>query len=819
MRALWQDIRYGLRSLGKKPGFAFVVVLTLALGIGADTAIFSVVYGVLLRPLPYPEADRIVQLSISYNGRLDYSGFAAPEFAFWEAHGEPFQCLAATTPVGFNLSSGSQPLRVHALRVSKDYFRVMGVQPALGREFSRDEDSLNGPKVAILGNALWKSQFGAEAGIVGKTISLDGAPYTVVGVMPADFQTIPPIDIWSTIGQVSHSIGSGINYAVIGRLQGGASRGQADSYLGSLKDPFFKQFRTHSYAAHRQGIAFRATALTSMLAFGYTTPLIVLFGAIGFVLLIACANVANLLLSRAAGRGKEIAIRTALGASRARLFRQLLTESLLLAVLGGTLGLLMATWGLNLLLALAPADLPRAHDVFLDRWALGFTALISLLTGVLFGLAPAIQSFRIDLNNSLKENLGQATTGTARARFRSALAVGEIALSFILLAGAALLIETFANLLHTNPGFDPRPILALQTWTTGQKFTTSAAASGFFQKNSDSAAISSFYQKILDNVRAVPGVQSAAVVGAGLPLDYGGNVFVWLASEGESKGISSDFRSITSDYFRTMGIPLLQGRFFSNADSPAAAKVAIINEAFVREKFPNRNPMGEHVIVDDMPCEIVGVVGDVKSSLGEPVPSTVFIPLAQDPGEIQGFQAWFPVSVVVRTGQPPLSLSHAVESAVHDADPDLPIGHVQSMEQVLAASLAFQAFLMTLMSVFAGLALVLAAVGIYGVMAYSVSQRTHEIGIRMALGARPRDVLRMIIGQGMLVTLAGLVGGLAGAITVTRLLADVLYGVKPTDPLVLSVVMALLAAIALLACYIPARRAARVDPLVALRYE
>lgn len=818
MESVWQDIKYGFRSLGKSPGFTALIILTLALGIGANTAMFSVVYGVLLRPLPYPQADRIIQLSLSYKGQLDYSGFDAREFDFWKTHDQPFQCLAATTSVGFNLSSGSQPLRVRALRVSADYFRVLGVQPVLGREFSYDEDSTSGPNVVILTNGLWQSQFGGDPTVIGKTISLDGTPYSVVGIMPAGFQSIPPVDVWTTIGQVAHSIGSGINYTVIGRLKTGISGKQADSYLGTAKDSFFNEFR-RGYSKYRQSIAFHAEPLRSMVSFNYHTPLLVLFGAIGFVLLIACVNVANLLMSRAAGRGKEIAIRTALGAGRGRLFQQLLTESLLLAVLGGALGLLFAYWGLNLLLALAPTDLPRAHAIFLDGWALGFTVVASLLTGIFFGLAPAFQSSKADLNNSLKESVGRATSGSGRRRLRSALAVSEIALSLVLLTGAALLIETFTNLLHTNPGFDPRPILTLQTWTTGEKFPSSVSTSNAFQKVSDSAVISKFYQGILDKVQAIPGVQSAAVVGGGLPLETGGNVFIWLPSEGESKGISADIRSITLDYFRTMGISLLQGRLFSGADSADAAKVAIINQAFVREKFPHRNPIGEHAVVDGTTCEIVGVVGDVKSAMGEPVPSTAFIPLAQDPGEIQGFQAWFPVSILVRTAQPPLSLSHAVETAVHDAEPDLPIGHIQSMEQILSISLAFQRFLMTLMSIFAALALILAAVGIYGVMAYSVGQRTHEIGIRMALGARPRDVLVMVVRQGMLLTIVGLIAGLAGAFATTRLLSDQLYGVQATDPVVFAIVVAVLSFIAFLACYIPARRAAKVDPLIALRYE
>ena len=824
MKNLWQDIRYGIRTLARQPGFAAVVVLTLALGIGANTAIFSVVYGVLLRPLPYPHPDRITQISISYNGQLDYSGFDAREFAFWKAHSEPFSYVAATTGVGFNLSGGSEPLRLRALRVSQDYFRVMGVQPALGREFRPDEDSPNGPNVAILSYGLWKSQFGRDAHIVGKSISLDSTPYTVVGVMPAGFQNVSlrsksdtSIELWTTLGQVDDSIGGGRNYIVIARLKPGVPLAQADSYLQIAEGMFAKDL--HSNFLVKNHASFSAQPLSTMASFGYRTPLLILFGAIGFVLLIACANVANLLMSRAAARGKEIAIRTALGASRARLFRQLLTESLLLAVIGGALGLLFADWGLKLLLALAPADLPRVNAISLDRWALAFTVLVSLLSGVLFGMAPAFQSSKVDLNNSLKESVGRATSGIARGRSRSALVVGEIALSLVLLTGAALLIDTFANLLNTNPGFNPHPILTVQTWTTNQKFLPLPDNATPPQQSARSADIARFYQGILNKVQSVPGVQSAAVIGEGLPLDYGGNNFVWLPSEGEAHGISADVRTITPDYFRTMGIPLLQGRFFSNADSPESEKVVIINQEFAREKFPHRNPIGQSLRGPTIAREIVGVVGDVKSELGEPAPATFFIPLAQDPGEIQGFQSWFPVSFVVRTAQPPLSLSHAVENAIRSADPDIPIGHIESMEQILSTSLSFQRFSMTLMSIFAGLALILAALGIYGVIAYSVVQRTHEIGIRMALGAHPGDVLGLVIRQGMTLAGIGVVIGVAGALATTGFLASQLYGVKPADPVILTAVAVTLGIVALLACYIPARRAARVDPLVALRYE
>lgn len=810
METLWQDLRYGFRAFAKSPGFATVIVLTLALGIGANTAMFSVVYGVLLRPLSYPQPDRIVSMQWTYKGQPE-DNLDDHQFRYFQQHHSPFQYLAADTPVGFNLTGGSEPERVSALRVSTDYFHVLGVQPALGRDFSPDEDRIGGPNVVILRNGLWKSSFGGDPKLIGKSIQLDGIPFTVIGVMPAGFASIPPdpsisprpADIWTTIAQVAKTIGSGGNYEVLARLKPGVTRQLAQSYMNiasvGLRAEFPKRYR----ADLGIGVFPYLYAVSS----DYRGPLLVLFGAIGFVLLIACANVANLLMARASTRSKEIAIRTALGASRARLFRQLLTESLLLALFGGAVGLLLAYWGLDSLLALAPADLPRTHGISLDRWALGFTVLASLVTGILFGIAPALQASAANLNHSLKEGAGRATSGAGRRRLHNALAIGEVALSLILLAGATLLIKTFANLLNTNPGFDPHPILSLQIWTTGSKY-------------SSMAAVDRFYRNITEQIQGIPGVQSAAVIAAGLPFERGGNNGVKIVGDKDSQQHEADYREITPNYFQVMGISLLQGRAFADTDSPDANKVVIINQAFAKRFFSNHSPIGEHLQDPNTTREIVGVVGNVKSEMAQNVPPTFFIPAAQaSRGTDELFQGWFPTAIIVRASQNPLAVSEAVTNAVRKIDPDLPIGKVRSMDQVLSTSLAFNSFLMTLMGVFAALALILAAVGIYGVMAYSVAQRWHEIGIRMALGARPLDIFRMVVGQGMLLTLIGLIVGLAGAIAATRLLAGQLYGVTATDPIVFVIVIAVLAFIAFFACYIPARRAAKVDPLVALRYE
>ncbi|MHB8638948.1 MAG: ABC transporter permease, partial [Candidatus Acidiferrales bacterium] len=619
METIWQDLRYGFRTFAKSPGFAAVVVLTLALGIGANTAMFSVVYGVLLRPLSYPQPDRIVSIQWTYKGQPE-DNLDDHQFRYFQQHRKSFQYLAADTPVGFNLTGGGEPERVSALRVSSDYFHVLGVQPTLGRDFSPDEDRIGGPNVVILSNGLWKSNFGGDPRLIGKSIQLDGIPFTVIGVMPASFASIPPdptisprpADVWTTIAQVAKTIGGGGNYEVLARLRPGVTRQQAQSYMDiastGLRAEFPKRFQS--------GLGVGVYPYLYSVSSDYRAPLFVLFGAIGFVLLIACANVANLLMARASTRSKEIAIRTALGASRARLFRQMLTESLLLALFGGAVGLLLAYWGLDSLLALAPADLPRTHGISLDRWALGFTVLASLVTGILFGIAPAFQASAANLNRSLKESVGRATSGAGRRRLHKALAIGEVALSLILLAGASLLIKTFANLLNTDPGFDPHPILSLQIWTTGSKYPSMAA-------------VDRFYRNITERIQGIPGVQSAAVIAAGLPFERGGNDVVKIAGTQNPQWQSADYREITPNYFQVMGISLLQGRAFTKADSPDASKVVIINQAFAKRFFSNENPIGRHLQDTSTTREIVGVVGDVKSEMAQNVPPTIFIPVAQ----------------------------------------------------------------------------------------------------------------------------------------------------------------------------------------------
>jgi predicted permease len=803
METVLQDLRYGFRMLWKNPGFTALTVITLALGIGANTAIFSVVYGILFRPLPYPHPERIVQISRTYRGEPETTSFTYPAFEFWKNHAQPFEYVGASTGEGFNLAGTSQAEHVRGLHVSADYFHVLGISPSLGRGFLPQEDAVRGPNVAVLSCGLWRKEFGADSQVIGKKVLLDGSPYVVIGVMPERFRDVDHTDVWTTLAPVARTIGSGQNLQVVARLKPDATPEQTQSYLDTVTPQYSAGFTQYMPNVPELGIS--ALPYKKLIGAGVRAPLLILFGAIGLVLLIACANVAGLFMVRSAGRSREIAIRSALGARRGRLFRQLLTESLLFALVGGALGLLLAYWGLHSLLYFVPADLPRIEDIHLDGWALAFTGVAAVLTGLLFGLAPALRApSKLALNEALKEGTGRTSAGVHAGRLRGALTVGEIALSFALLVGAALLIDTFVHLVLTDPGFDPHHALALETWTTGERYQSTAA-------------LVNLDRSLTQAIDAVPGVQSSAIVVAGLPLEQGGNMPIRLT--GQDSFYSVDFRVTTPSYFRTLDIPLLSGRFFGENDFEASGQVAIVNQAFAR-KFLAGGPLAQHFVLEDRAWEIVGVVGDTRSHLGEPVPPTVFVPLSQAPtGVVQLFQGWFPAHIVVRTAADPRALTETVKRAVRSVDPQLPIGQVRPMDEVLSTSVAFQRFLMSLMSLFSALALVLATVGIYGLMAYSVAQRTHEFGIRIALGARPKDILTMVIGQGMVLTVAGLAMGLVGVLNLTHFLASQLYGVKPSNPVVFLAVAVILAVVATLACLIPARRAARIDPAIALRYE
>jgi predicted permease len=799
-----------LRVLAKSPGFTLVSILTLALGIGANTAIFTVVYGVLLRPLPFPDPDRIVQLAESYKQLTDEMDIDSRELKRLQDYKEPFENIAGYTSVGYNLAAGNGAEHLRGMPVAASYFSVLGIQPALGRDFTEEDDRGGGQRVAIISHTLWARRFGADPAQIGQKILLNGDPYTLIGVMPRGFSPVAvatdlpnsgAADVWTPLALVAKSVGSGENIGVLARLKPGVTYAQLQAQMNIVTQDFRREFP--GVIGKELKISF--LPYQRMIGAEVRPYLLVLLGAIGFVLLIACANVANLFLARGGLRGREIAVRIAMGASRWRLFQQLLTESMLVALAGGALGLLVAYLGLGSLLALAPIDLPRASDVHLDVWVFGFTFFVSLLTGILFGLAPALEASRTGINEALKEGAGRSSAAPGRARLRQVLVVGEFAISLVLLTGAGLMIATFSKLLHTDPGFNPHRILSVQFWLIGSKY--------------DSAAqIESFNRAVVQRLEALPGIDAAAVVAAGLPLERGGNNGVRMPNS--EKWYSVDYREITPGFFRAMGIPLRQGRVFSDMDSETANKVVIVNQAFAREHFADRSAVGEHIFLGKTSCEIVGVVGDVKSYLDQPAPPTTFIPAAQASyGTSALFEGWFPRSVVVRTGVDPLSLSRSVRDAIAAVDPIVPTGSMRSMDQVLSRSLALRSFMMLLLGLFATLALTLATVGIYGVISYAVSQRTREIGVRMALGARQVDVLRLILGEGLKLVLAGVALGIIAALAMTRLLTTMLYGVSVTNPLIFLSVVALLVAVSLAACFVPARRAMRVDPMVALRYE
>ena len=809
METLWQDLRYGLRILIKRPGFTAVAVVTLALGIGANTAIFTVVNAVLLRPLSYPEPERIMAIWPDRPGS-SFQGVSEPKFIFWRDQNQSFEAVAATQGIGsgVNLSGGDEPEFVSGRRVTADFFRVLGVSPVLGRGFTKEEDSPGGERVAILSSELWRRRFGGKPAIVGQAVSLNGEAHTVVGVLPPGFQFASPANVIVPMRTNPASRDEGHNYTVLGRLKSGVTGAQAAEDL-KLVFAKFKAAYPRMLWQREEGI--RVQPYLESLTAEVRPLLLILLGAVGFVLLIACANVANLQLTRAAARQREMAVRLALGAGWGRIVRQLLTEGVLLALVGGVAGLLLAIWGVNLLTAMIPEGMiPRAVEIGFDRRVLVFTLLTAVVTGLIFALAPALQAVRVDLNHALKEGSGKGATG--RGKLRSALVVVEVALSLVLLVGAGLLIRTFSNLLGVDPGFDPHHILTFQVAPNGERYDTTAKQADYFRR-------------ALEKIRSLPGVEAAAVT-SNLPLGQWLNLGVEIAGRPDSSQ-STEVRLVTPEYFRVMKMKLRQGREFTEGDTEAAEPVAIVNEAYVRRNFQNASPMEQRLLIGrtgrqpSKVFQVVGVVNNLKQfGLASSAPATVFIPFVQTPDQVMlTARRFVTMKFAVRTSGDPLSLSAAVRRELLTVDPLLPVTDVRSMEQIVSRSVAFERFNMTLLGVFGAIGLVLAAVGIYGVMSYVVAQQTREIGIRMALGARGSDVLKLVVGHGMLLALIGVIIGLAAAFALTRLMSTLLFRVSATDPMTFATISLLLAGVALVASYIPARRATKVDPMIALRYE
>ena len=812
MITFWQDIRYGLRVLAKNPGFTAIAVLTLALGIGANSALFSVVNGVLLNPLPFPNPEQLYAV-YSASPTFEQSSISYPNFLDWQKQNHSFAELGAFRAEDYNLTGTGQPERLHAHMISAEFFLAYGINPVLGRNFRPEEDRPGAGPVAILGDGLWKRKFGSSPDILGKTITLNGKSYTVVGVAQSHITGLSLTDVYVPIGQwtdptfLNRRISMGMN--AIGRLKPGVTFPQAKADMDAVARNL-----AATYPDADQGRGIVLVPLKTDVVGDVRGVLLVLMGAVGFVLLIACANVANLLLARSTGRAREFAVRSALGASPARVIRQLLTESVLLGVAGGGIGLLLAKAGTRAILTKLPETLPRAEEVSLNSHVLLFTMGISILTGIVFGLVPALKALRPDIQSTLKEG-GRGESG-ARHRTQSVFVVVEMAMALVLLVGAGLMIRSLAALWGVNPGFDPRNVLVFDfSWTSDPNITADQ--------------LRAKHRESIRQLEAIPGMQAVSVMGGSLPMTGDSELPFWL--EGQPKPSSDNdmpfalFYLITPGYQPAMRIPLERGRLLNERDDEHSPAVVLIDSSFAHKYFPGQDPIGKHLNLGllDIQPEIVGVVGHVEHwGLGsrehQNLQAQLYLPVWQIPDRFWPLLA-NGAEYVARTAGVPLGIVPALQQAAQAVDSSTVVYGVHPMQEIVSNSIARQRFTMFLLTVFSSLALVLSAVGIYGVISYLAGQRTHEIGVRIALGASSKDVLRMVLGEGMRMTLVGIGIGIIAALALTRLITKLIYGVGATDPLTFGGVAVLLISVALLACYLPARRAMRVDPIIALRYE
>jgi putative ABC transport system permease protein len=797
MGTLWQDLRFGARVLLRQPVFTFVAVLTLALGIGANTAIFSVINAVLINPLPFPEQERLVDLYETFkpNG---FGTLSVPNLRDWQQQNTTFAGIAAYAPGPFNLQAGDSPQRLQGLRVQANYFDVLQLKPQLGRTFLPGEDEAGRDRVVIISDALWRDSFGADPEIVNKTLPLNGASYTVIGVMPRSLSTLTRSQVWAPLvfSETEKSARGNHSYSAIGRLKAGVTLEQARAELNAIAAHLER-----AYPDAQTGRGAMVNLYEERIVGGVRQPLFILMAAVAFVLLIACANVANLLLARAAGRYREIAVRIALGAGRLRLVRQFVTEGVLLAFAGGVVGVGAAWLGLDVLGKLAFAFVPRSGEIKLDPRVLGFTLLVSILTGVIFGIAPAAQAFKTNVQEALKD--GGSSVGLGGAGLRSALVIAEIAAAFVLLTGAGLLIKSFMHLRSVDTGLRPEHVLTAKLSLPTEKYA-------------DGDARTRFHQQLLERITRLPGVEAAGITSHLAVEEYGtnGNTPIEGKSYPPNQEPLIEYRVVSPDYFRALGISLLRGRSFDEHDTKDSPPVVIINEAMAREVWGTEDPIGKRIFGDPW-VAVIGVVSDVKNvGLTQRAQPELYLNYTQGLSQIKPS-----ATLVVRSRLDPATLTAVVRREVQAVDPAQPIFAVQTMQAVLDSTVSDRRLNMTLLGVFAALSLMLAVIGIYGVMSYTVAQHTHEIGIRMALGAQAFDILKLVVGRGLFLTALGIAVGVGGSLALTRFIVALLFEVQATDVANLVIIAALLTTVALLACFIPALRATRVDPMIALRHE